>query len=114
MLSDLHARLRAVGIEPCGDSLCIFGAPSGMRTNGGCQCAPAGDLTTMRRVLNGAAAVLRGYAKEHDTQAVPHPMADGDGSGPTTGTPCGWCKAMPSTSGHCLMCGEPLEKTDDR
>ena len=35
----LSAALRAAGIDPCGDSSCIFGAPGGMATNGGCSCA---------------------------------------------------------------------------
>ena len=37
----LHAAIRAAGITPCGDRSCIFGAPGGMATNGGCRC---GDL----------------------------------------------------------------------
>ena len=37
----LHAAIRAVGITPCGDRSCIFGAAGGMATNGGCRC---GDL----------------------------------------------------------------------
>ena len=41
-LAAARARLRntlsTVGIEPCGDNSCIFGAPGGMATNGGCRC----------------------------------------------------------------------------
>lgn len=30
--------LAAVGLERCGDNSCVFGAPGGMATNGGCRC----------------------------------------------------------------------------
>ena len=30
--------LAAVGLERCNDNSCIFGAPGGMATNGGCRC----------------------------------------------------------------------------
>ncbi len=30
--------LAAAGLERCGDNSCVFGAPGGMATNGGCRC----------------------------------------------------------------------------
>lgn len=52
--------LAAVGIEPCGDSSCIFGRPRGMATNGGCRCAArAEERHELRNLLRKTAHALR-------------------------------------------------------
>lgn len=53
----LHTALDAAGVERCADSSCMFGAPGGMATNGGCHCLerfeerlPAGVRAYVRRM----------------------------------------------------------------
>lgn len=66
----LIAALHAAGIEPCLDGSCMFGAPSGMHTNGGCQCVEIfkgrGVIPAMaaRRFIQRMAIVIRDLADQ--------------------------------------------------
>lgn len=57
MSDDLQQRLAALR---CGDNSCVLGAPGGMGTNGGCQCASMKPLAhTHRSVREWSQSVAR-------------------------------------------------------
>jgi hypothetical protein len=61
MAKRLHERAVEIGLwVGCGDSSCIWGAPRGMATNGGCRCI---DHQTEPRELRRQARMLAELAR---------------------------------------------------
>jgi len=60
--------LAAVGLELCGDNSCVFGAPGGMGTNGGCRCDERNTddrwPLSAKRAFKRAAALAHRIAKQ--------------------------------------------------
>lgn len=67
----LHVELRDKGIEPCRDSLCIYGRSPGQNTNGGCRCLE--DFPPeARNYLQRLAQVARVLSTLADPQLIAH------------------------------------------